>query len=393
MHDLTCNCQKCRSGGTLGFEMLEFPMAQETYGELEAENLFGETYGETYGESPFSEADAAARSALRRFQERQGLPVDGFAGPETRKALVEARRRQAAKFEEPLAGREGEFEYLKPDEFEWETEVNRSSRDYAIWVQSSLNRIMSLQLAVDGIIGTQTRSAIRNFQQQKGLVPDGSVGSMTEAALIRAGATNPPGFYTLPIPAPTSSAAVLRNQIAQIAWQERIRWGSGKIKEGDPAIRPVLAEYWKVATGAVPIEKEWWSTKPWSAVFISWVVRKAGAGADFRYSGAHTKFVAAAKRNRLANNANPFKAYRISEVGLRVGDMVCAERLRSGVTYDNVDSGVFRASHTDIVTDVQPGKLSVIGGNVGHTVGIKTIPVDASGKLQGAPYYAVLRVG
>ncbi len=31
-------------------------MTQETYGELEAENLFGEIVGETYGESPFSEA-------------------------------------------------------------------------------------------------------------------------------------------------------------------------------------------------------------------------------------------------------------------------------------------------------------------------------------------------
>jgi uncharacterized protein (DUF697 family) len=57
MHGSTCNCQKCRSGGSVGFEVLEFPMTQETYGELEAENLFGEIVGETYGESPFSEAE------------------------------------------------------------------------------------------------------------------------------------------------------------------------------------------------------------------------------------------------------------------------------------------------------------------------------------------------
>src|SRR5688500_126189 len=56
MHGSTCNCQKCRSGGNVGFEVLEFPMAQETYGELEAENLFGEIVGETYGEGLFSEA-------------------------------------------------------------------------------------------------------------------------------------------------------------------------------------------------------------------------------------------------------------------------------------------------------------------------------------------------
>ena len=57
MHDSTCNCPRCQREGTFGFEVLEFPMTQETYGELEAENLFGEIVGETYGESPFSEAE------------------------------------------------------------------------------------------------------------------------------------------------------------------------------------------------------------------------------------------------------------------------------------------------------------------------------------------------
>lgn len=36
--------------------------------------------------------DAATRSALRRFQEQQGLTVDGIAGPETKQALIEARK-------------------------------------------------------------------------------------------------------------------------------------------------------------------------------------------------------------------------------------------------------------------------------------------------------------
>ena len=40
MHDSTCNCPKCRSGNELGFEVLEFPVTQETYEEFEAENPF-----------------------------------------------------------------------------------------------------------------------------------------------------------------------------------------------------------------------------------------------------------------------------------------------------------------------------------------------------------------
>lgn len=44
--------------------------------------------------------------------------------------------------------------------------VNRQSPAYIRWGQSSLNGILGLRLAVDGDNGTQTRSAIRSFQQR-----------------------------------------------------------------------------------------------------------------------------------------------------------------------------------------------------------------------------------
>ncbi|NLD70774.1 MAG: hypothetical protein GX644_18430 [Limnobacter sp.] len=87
-------------------------------------------------------------------------------------------------------GRRTRFE-LAPS-FEFESAVDRSSRTYAIWIQSSLNRILGVQLALDGIVGTLTRSAIRSFQTRSGLAADGIVGPLTEAALIRAGAARPP---------------------------------------------------------------------------------------------------------------------------------------------------------------------------------------------------------
>ncbi|HRO59223.1 MAG TPA: penicillin-insensitive murein endopeptidase [Burkholderiaceae bacterium] len=77
-------------------------------------------------------------------------------------------------------------------ELDFEAAPDRSSRDYAVWIQSSLNRILGLRLALDGIVGTLTRSAIRSFQVRSRLVADGIVGPMTEAALIRAGASHPP---------------------------------------------------------------------------------------------------------------------------------------------------------------------------------------------------------
>lgn len=75
---------------------------------------------------------------------------------------------------------------------EWESEAESGTLDYIRWVQSSLNKLMGLRLAVDGILGPATRSAIRSFQQRRGLTVDGIVGPKTETALIAAGASNPP---------------------------------------------------------------------------------------------------------------------------------------------------------------------------------------------------------
>jgi peptidoglycan hydrolase-like protein with peptidoglycan-binding domain len=49
-----------------------------------------------------------------------------------------------------------------------------------------LNQIMGLLHPVDGIMGPETRNAIRGFQQQQGLPVDGIVGPDTERALIAA---------------------------------------------------------------------------------------------------------------------------------------------------------------------------------------------------------------
>jgi peptidoglycan hydrolase-like protein with peptidoglycan-binding domain len=42
-------------------------------------------------------ADPATRSAIRSFQQREGLPVDGVVGPDTERALIAARRGQSSR--------------------------------------------------------------------------------------------------------------------------------------------------------------------------------------------------------------------------------------------------------------------------------------------------------
>ena len=295
------------------------------------------------------------------------------------------------------------FEFDYEFEEEWTTgSTNRSSPGYIKWVQQSLNQIMGLRLAVDGISGTQTRSAIRSFQQQRGLTVDGMVGPQTEAALKAALAGGPAPTPPQPRPLPSGGGAYtpgasLRQNIVQVAQAEFARWNFGQTDESDPRMRPVLEAYWRATPMGVPTTPNWWSNVAWSAAFISWVMKTAGAGSNFRYSSAHTDYVGDAKRNRLANNTNPFKAYRITEVAPRVGDLVCVERQDgngnwSGVNYDNVDQG-FRASHCDIVVEVQAGQLITIGGNVSDSVSDTPVRIDGNGRVIQSRYYAVVRVG
>lgn len=121
--------------------------------------------------------DAAPRSAIRRLQKQESLPITGIVSPGTEQAL----RRLCGDGNEP-ADRKGQAEWGE-SKWEWEGEVNRTNRDYIRWVQASLNKVLGIRLAVDGVMGAQTRSAIRSFQKRQRLKVDGIVGPRTDEAL------------------------------------------------------------------------------------------------------------------------------------------------------------------------------------------------------------------
>ncbi len=64
--------------------------------------------------------------------------------------------------------------------------------EYVRWLQSTLNRVLGLQLVVDGIMHPSIRAATRDFQQRQGLPVSGVVGPDTERALTAIGRTSPP---------------------------------------------------------------------------------------------------------------------------------------------------------------------------------------------------------
>jgi len=114
----------------------------------------------------------------------------------------------------------------------------------------------------------------------------------------------------------------------------------------------------------------------WSAAFISYVMRIAGAGDKFPYSETHADYINAARRHEAALQAFPPDAYAPLP-----GDLICIGRgPAADLTFADLPAPRF-PGHCDIVVDRAPGQISVIGGNVDDAVTLKHVPVTASGML------------
>ncbi len=122
----------------------------------------------------------------------------------------------------------------------------------------------------------------------------------------------------------------------------------------------------------------------WSAAFISYVMRIAGAGPRFPYSESHSTYIDIAKYQRMgATTGWLVVAERPSEYAPKPGDLVCAGRAsRQQLTYDDLPAGRFPA-HCAIVVAATPGQIQVIGGNVDDAVTLTHVPTTPDGRLAG----------
>jgi len=122
----------------------------------------------------------------------------------------------------------------------------------------------------------------------------------------------------------------------------------------------------------------------WSAAFISYVMRIAGAGPRFPYSEAHSTYIDVAVEQRLGQASGWLVlAERPSEYAPKPGDLICTGRAsRRTLTYDDLPAGRF-PSHCAIVVAAAPGQIQIIGGNVDDAVTLTHVPVTPDGRLAG----------
>lgn len=149
--------------------------------------------------------------------------------------------------------------------------------------------------------------------------------------------------------------------------------------EGEEGFYERIGTYWLDGTGTHGVDGRN-HDMPWSAAFISWVMKTAGAGIRFRYSTQHSVYIYQGIRDFLNKREEAgFWTLRLNERKPQLGDLVCWSR-QSGIDYDHQSGGNY-SGHTDVVTEVSKGQVSVIGGNVGDSVSRRILRADSSGFL------------
>lgn len=114
------------------------------------------------------EFDAATDGAIRNFQQRRGLIVDGIVGPVTIRSLTDARWTLG---DRPLTY----------------TLSARMSGDDVMALQTRLAEMGYNTGRPDGVFGPLTDACVRDFQRHRGLLEDGVFGAGTYRELNRIG--------------------------------------------------------------------------------------------------------------------------------------------------------------------------------------------------------------
>jgi len=163
--------------------------------------------------------------------------------------------------------------------------------------------------------------------------------------------------------------------------------------EDDDPLKKQIKKYWTDLKLSFP-----GVSTPWSAVFVSWCVKRAGATKpEFTFSPAHSVFVHDAIQNGL-NQTGVFRAFPIDEYAPSLGDIIHNNRGGSKHSFDYARAHKNFSSHSAIVIDVgvdgHGGYAMTIGGNESDSVRRKFVRLDNKGRIKqriSNPYIAVIQ--
>ncbi|WP_137926037.1 DUF2272 domain-containing protein [Cupriavidus sp. 2SB] len=176
-----------------------------------------------------------------------------------------------------------------------------------------------------------------------------------------------------------------------------LRFPDGTGMEATPQGCRMAQRYWGIVGEAPDCRQVTQGAWAWSAVFISWVMRRAGLDNDQFLTGqSHSMYVVDARDGIL-----PRPAFHVEPLPAlpRPGDMICAGRGRDKYIDDPADIGFGTTPmHCDIVVEVDRAAkvVKAIGGNVQQSVSMDVIDLNDAGQLDGftnshLPWLLILR--
>lgn len=189
-------------------------------------------------------------------------------------------------------------------------------------------------------------------------------------------------------PAGPISNTDLRKAIVRICREELARFDDGKAQETDDPQYLRIGDYWKAVgqpmngrtvnnQGIRPV---------WSAAFISFVLKEAGAGNRFKYSAAHGHYF-----QDFVDRSGPvlYEAVPTEDIIPKIWDIVHygrGEAAQHDFATAHADYGndSFYPSHASIVVEVDRNArvIRTIGGNEGNSVKRATHQLDENGHLK-----------
>jgi hypothetical protein len=176
-------------------------------------------------------------------------------------------------------------------------------------------------------------------------------------------------------------ASAYANEIARVAEKEYDDFHFDS--EDDPPLTARIKDYWAGAGFPFP-----GVGTPWSAVFISFCAKTAGAtAAEFLFNPQRSQFIQKFLQNAKAGTG-VFRAFPIATYAPQVGDIIQNNR-GNNFDYAHAEANSSYPSHTAIVietgTDAEGPYAMTVGGNESDSVRKKLVRLTGSGHVKQRP--------
>ncbi|HEX8167935.1 MAG TPA: DUF2272 domain-containing protein [Beijerinckiaceae bacterium] len=179
------------------------------------------------------------------------------------------------------------------------------------------------------------------------------------------------------------------HDLADIALEQHAKFQF--LNEHDDKLCKQIKRYWDETVGGFTSCTD----VPWSAVFVSWCVKQAGAtSTEFKFAAAHSVFV----HDAINNTPRAFQGVKITAHAPQIGDII--QNNRGGTSHDFAFAKANKnyASHSAIVVEVgqdSAGRFALtVGGNESDAIRRTRVACDSNGLIKQKstnPYICILK--